>query len=115
MDESREIMINSLRVCMQKVKEDWHLTDGGRSIAEILGSLYNSRRVRVRLGRALRGVSPEVVNHLINVMRLHAAGHCEIHTFFDRGGPNFDSTWGATGNEVFEAVISEYGLETEGR
>lgn len=77
---------------------------GARRIAEALASLYNGSRVQADLWD-LGYLDTYLVEHLLNVIRLHCTGGAEIHTYFDgrEGKPS--------GNEVFEGFIRDYGLE----
>ena len=89
----------------------WYGTGGGHRIAELLASLYNSGRVKARLGRDLGSIDRTAFEHVLNVFRLHFEQGPEIHTYFDEGGALYDPKLGLGGNAIFEKLITEYRLE----
>lgn len=94
----------SLRHLIDLVMHKHFSCGSSYTIARILGSLYNGYRIRCRLDD-IGGLDADALEHVFHVMRLHFSGGAEIHTYFD-GREGLPS-----GNEVFEKMILDYGLE----
>lgn len=100
--------VASLQYLVHWIRGPGYSCGGAYRIAEVLGSLYNGTRIQADLFD-LGGLDAHLVEHLLQVIRLHCSSGPEIHTYFDNreGLPS--------GNEVFEGFIADYGLERRRR
>lgn len=79
-----------------------HPSGGTERAAAFLASLYNGHRVKCDLS-GIFALDSSFFEHTLNVMRLCFETHREPHSFF------------ANGNEIFERIIKQYGLEKRRR
>ena len=89
-----------------EVALDWalhHDCSGAGVFARLLASLYNGERVQVNMWRLCGVLDSGNFEHAMNVIRLCGETGREPHTFFVNGG------------EIFEKMISDWGLEKKRR
>ena len=79
-----------------------HPSGSTERAAAFLASLYNGGRVKCDLS-GIFALDSSFFEHTLNVMRLCFETHREPHSFF------------ANGNEIFERIIKQYGLEKRRR
>ena len=77
-------------------------TSGGRTFATLLASMYNGNRVKFDVSD-LKYLDRANFEHALNSMRLCQELNREPHSFFENGG------------ELFEKMISDWGLEKKKR
>lgn len=71
---------------------------GARVCASILGSCYNGNRIKVDL-TDLRLLDSELLEHVLNVLKLDFLCVQEVHTYFEDGGA------------IWERMIKDWDLE----
>jgi len=101
--------VHSLNHLMHLVMERHFTCGSSYKIARVLASMYNGDRVQADLYE-LAGLDDYLIEHLINVLRLHCAGAGEIHTHLT--DYSSDQPWP---ERRIEKMIEAYGLELRRR